>query len=543
MSVNGSAHRNAAGGALLALLCACSGGGGGSSAPQQNVLQAPGATPSVAREREAGFKADSDIRAKLRAQGRLIDDPLALGFLNDLGQSLVRHLEPQPFVYRFRIVKDPSLNAFALPGGAIYFNSGTILEANDLDELAGVMAHEIAHSKRHHWMRRQKATALPSLVTQIVGIGLAAATGDVAPLVVAEGVNQALRLKHTREFEEEADTVGTAFMVRAGYDPLGMAVFFDRLNSGKDRPGYTLPPYLYSHPRSEVRALDAVERARSTTIPGSVDPKVRNGFRPAQLRLALLVDQGRTTLQPNLPAPNRALADASLNEARRLAESGDGLAAAAVLQSAERREPNDPRLPFRRGELLAAAGHSADAIAAYRRALELDPNTALAHYRLALALKELGERGDAVFHLEQAQGRLNRQGALLHSVEAELLRLIFPVVRRAGLVAGGQDIRNIPTLVQRSREQFDADAGRVVWWAEIEPQWKERRSEIEVRWIDPGGAVVAQGKVAHDSSNYTFAALDPPPGGEARRLGIWQAEAVLDGERIVRKAFRITPPE
>lgn len=533
---------NAAGGALLALLCACTGGGGG-GAPQQNVLHAPGATPSVAREREAGFKADADIRAKLRAQGRLIDDPLALGFLNDLGQSLVRHLEPQPFVYRFRILNDPSLNAFALPGGAIYFNSGTILEANDLDELAGVMAHEIAHSKRHHWMRRQKATALPSLVTQIVGIGLAATTGDVAPLIVAEGLNQALRLKHTREFEEEADTVGTAFMVRAGYDPLGMAAFFDRLNSGKDRPGYALPPYLYSHPRAEVRALDAVDRARSTTIPGSVDPKVRSGFRPAQLRLALLVDQDRTTLQPNLPAPNRALSDAALAEARRLAESGDGLAAAAALQSAERREPNDPRLPFRRGELLAAAGHSDDAIAAYRRALQLDPNTALAHYRLALALKERGERGDAVFHLEQAQGRLNRQGALLHSVEAELLRLIFPVVRRAGLVAGGQDIRDIPTLVQRSREQFDSDAGRVVWWAEIEPQWKERRSEIEVRWIDPGGAVVAQGTVAHDSSNYTFAALDPPPGGELRRPGIWQAEAVLDGERIVRKAFRITPPE
>ena len=73
-----------------------------------------------------GDSADTQLRAVLP----LIDDPIVLGFLNDFGQSLVRRVEPQPFVYRFRIVQDPSLNAFALPGGYIYFHSGTILAAN-----------------------------------------------------------------------------------------------------------------------------------------------------------------------------------------------------------------------------------------------------------------------------------------------------------------------------------------------------------------------------------------------------------------------------
>ena len=188
---------------------------------------------SVDREREIGWQFDGEIQAHIR----LIDDPV----------------EPQPFIYHFRVIVDPSLNAFAVPGGYIYLHTGTILEAGSLDELAGVLAHEIGHVKGRHYARMREKAAIPDLLAKVAGMAAALATGEPGALAASEGLNVALQLKFSREFETEADDIGSNFMARAGYRPEAMARFFERIvNSSRDIR-VQIPPYLYTHPDVENR--------------------------------------------------------------------------------------------------------------------------------------------------------------------------------------------------------------------------------------------------------------------------------------------------
>jgi len=537
-----SGRRSAAAGLALAFALAvapgCAGGPGGEGGFQPFKALVPDI--GIEQERLVGAQADEQIRAQLTERGLLIDDPEVVGWINDLGDAIVHTLSDRNFQYRFRVIREDSLNAFALPGGYIYFHSGTVLEAHDLDELVGVMAHEIAHSRRHHWARGVEANALPDMIAGLVGAGLSVATGEVAPILIAQGVSQGLRLSYTREFEAEADQVGTAFMVRAGYDPLGMAVFFERLVAKQGRPGYPIPPYLRSHPRAEVRAQDAVERARQTTVPGHEDPALRARFRDIQARLGLLVLQKRTTLRPELPTPDRAAVEAALDTAEGQIAAGDRADALQTLADAEAREPYDPRLPFRSAELLEEDERRQEAIDAYTRAMRLDPTRAVVHFRLGRLHRALGHDARAVFHLEQAQGRFVRPGPLPKETARMLERLTFPLLLESGLSDGESGLA-ADTPVGGAVEEFPADAKRLVWWGKVGPAWADRREDLELRWLDPLGKEVLRGPAETKSKRIAYAEFEPEAGALAPP-GIWQVEAWLDGERAGRTTFRVAAP-
>ncbi|MFI5319496.1 MAG: M48 family metalloprotease [Myxococcota bacterium] len=517
--------------ALLGALACVAGGGGGIANPLK-----PHITPDA--ERRMGDSADTQLRGVLP----LIDDPVALGFLNDLGQSLVRHVEPQPFVYRFRIVEDPTLNAFALPGGYIYFHTGTILAAKDVDELAGVMAHEIAHAKRSHMARLAEKSAIPSLLASLLGIGAAVATGDPAAAIVAQGINQSMMLAYTREVETEADSVGTVFMVRAGYDPRGMADFFDRLLAIKEsRPGFQIPPYLMSHPRTELRLDSAIARARATTITGKADPALAAQFPAVQGRLGLLLREGRTTLPSFRRAPDTSITTPALSSAETLVRAGDSAAAAALLADAGRREPNDPRIAFREAELLADLGRTSDAIAAYRRALLLDPEVALSYYRIGQLYQAQGDRVNAVFYLEQAERRFEAGGLLEKQTRERINRLTFPLFERSGTSDGSEPQTDAAkTPVGAARDEFRIATARVLWFGELADEWAERAAELSVRWLDPSGTEVARDDELKRRGRRVVSSELAPPGGFSKP-GIWQIEVLLAGERADRTTFRVTP--
>ena len=302
-------------------------------------------------ERSLGAQVDQAIRAQLP----LIDDPVVLGFANDLGQRIVATIEPQPFVYRFRVIPNSTLNAFALPGGYVYLHSGTILEAATLDELAGVVGHEIAHVKGRHYARGTEQAFWPSLLARAAGIAAAVATGEGGFAAAAEGANVALQLKYSREFEREADELGSVFMARAGFRPIGMARFFSRIVAAELPGGIHIPPYLYSHPDVEQRIDDVEQRAAALRVADAVDPALEADFRDAQARLALLIEKGRTSFLDAEPY-DRTRSDPLLAEADAAANAGRMDDAIAGLRDAERREPREPRIPFRLGELLDAAG-------------------------------------------------------------------------------------------------------------------------------------------------------------------------------------------
>jgi predicted Zn-dependent protease len=457
--------------------------------------------------------------------------------MNDVGQSLVRQLGPQPYVYRFRVVVDPTLNAFAGPAGYLYFHTGMITAAGSLDELAGVMGHEIAHAKRRHVARSIEKSTIPDLLAKVLGVGVAVAADEPGALIAAEGVSQSLQLAYSRELESEADEVGVAILVRAGYDPMGMATFFERLAAERQPElGFEVPPYLSSHPRVEARLDAAVERARHTSVPGKVDPRLRAAFPELEVRLARVLDSGRTTLPSGHPPPDTRVSGAALAEAERQARAGALEEAVATLAAGESREPNDPRLPFRRGEWLRELGRRPEAIAAWRRALVLDPEVALTYFQIGRAYKEMGDRPYAVFYLEQAERRFEPGKTGQIRAERMIRVLTLPVFAAAGF-ADGERGSGADTPVGRSREEFAAGAGAVHWWGRVEPEWTEKRADIQLAWTDPAGREVQRGPVKSLRSAHVTALL--PLEGDP--LGAWQAEAWLEDESLGRWTFRVVP--
>lgn len=481
-------------------------------------------------ERSLGAQVDQAIREQLP----LIDDPVVLGFANDLGQRIVATIEPQPFVYRFRVVPNSTLNAFALPGGYIYLHSATILDAGSLDELAGVVGHEIAHVKGRHYARGTEQAFWPSLLARAAGIAAAVATGEGGFAAAAEGANVALQLKYSREFEREADELGSVFMARAGFQPVGMARFFSRIVEAELPGGINIPPYLYSHPDVDQR-IDAVEqRAATLRVAGASDPALEADFRDAQARLALLVETGRTSFLDAAPY-DRARADPVLGSADAAAKAGRKGDAIALLRDAEAREPLDPRIPFRLGELLESSDRPREAIAAWRRAVALDPSVALAYFHLGAAYQALGDRHDAAYYFEQAERRFAREGAFQRRAQIALETLSYPPVDAAGL-ADGREGDGAETVAGAPREEFALGDPEVAWWARLAEHYEPFRSRLRVRWIDPSGARVQEGPVEGLARKHVGARL-PLDGAFRERFGVWRVEATLEGQVIDRRGF------
>lgn len=485
---------------------------------------------TVDDERELGLQFDREIRRAVP----VVEDPVVVGFVSQVGQALVAQLEPQPFLYRFRVILDPALNAFAVPGGFVYLHSGTVLAAGSVDELAGVLAHEIAHVKARHIARMKEKLAIPAMLTTLASIAAGAAAGAPEVMAAGQGVNVAMQLSFSRELESEADRLGMGFMARGGYEPAEMAKFFERvLLDGDARPD-AIPPYLFSHPDVKAR-IDVVNRMAGEMHVAGVRPAgVDTELAVAQARLARMVERRRTTLTADTGPVNRAVVEEGLAAAEKRIRASDRAGAEAILAGLETAQPNDPRIPFRRAELAEQAGRSDDASAAYRRTLRLDPTRAQVLYRLGLLAKADGRRVEAVSAFEAAAARFAEGSALQRKANIEVERLTFPPVVEAGLSADS-DVREA-----RPDARFGATDERVVWWAKVGPRYLAQTEKIAVRWRDPSGAVFDESEVKEVGK--PFLAGELGLGAAARaRPGRWTAEALIESEVLDRRTFELVP--
>ena len=182
---------------------------------------------------------------------RLVEDPLVAEYVNDLGQDIVKHSDAKvPFV--IKVVDTDEVNAFALPGGYFYVNKGLILESENEAELAGVMAHEIAHvTARHATERMTKGQLLQFATLPALFVG-----GYWTQMAVYNGLGLGLSLAAlgiTRKSEAEADQLGTQYLWHSGYDPNGFVTFFEKLQAKeKNKPG-TFASFWRTHPSVENR--------------------------------------------------------------------------------------------------------------------------------------------------------------------------------------------------------------------------------------------------------------------------------------------------
>lgn len=482
-------------------------------------------------EREIGWSFDQEIGQHIE----MIDDPVVLGSVAELGQSIVAQIQPQPFVYHFRIVVDPQLNAFAVPGGYVYVHSGTVLSAGSVDELAGVLGHEIGHVKGRHIARLQEQSAIPNLLTTLAGILASAATGEPGFLVAAQGVNVALQLRYTRELEDEADHLGSVFMARAGYDPVGMIRFFQRIEAASAHSGGAIPPYLYSHPQVKDR-VDTVQRFAETLTVADVPPALSAAELIAlQTRLRILLQEKRsswpvasTPQAPELSAP-------LLAQARAAATAAELPSALELVEQAERLDPADPRIPLRRGELLEQLGRPAQAARAYERAVELDPTPGLSYLQAGRAFKAAGDDVRATYYVEQGLRRVSPGGSLQRRANFELLKLVFPVISKSGIVVGSR-LRDPGGLEDFSQDSFSLSDESLGWWGQVSPRWIESLDRISVRFIDPDGNTVQESRVERLRRTRVAAVLELD---DHTAPGRWRVETLLESDVVHRASFQL----
>ena len=240
--------------------------------------------------------------AQLRHAGYVLDDPLLGGWLDDVGQRLGGASDKPQQHFTFFMLRDRQINAFATLGGYIAMNAGLVLAADREDEVAGVLSHEVAHVTQQHVLRgaeRAQRDSLPILLAMLGTIVAAQksssnSSGDATSAAVLGGLGllQQRQIDYTRDNESEADRIGIRAMARGGYDPEGMADFFEklqsviRINQGDERT--RTPGYLQTHPITLTRVSEARERAVSLekAAPTATLRVVSNPLLPAGMQIA-----------------------------------------------------------------------------------------------------------------------------------------------------------------------------------------------------------------------------------------------------------------
>ena len=240
--------------------------------------------------------------AQLRHEGYVLDDPLMGGWLDEVGQRLGGASDKPQQHFTFFMLRDRQINAFATLGGYIAMNAGLVLAADREDEVAGVLSHEVAHVTQQHVLRgaeRAQRDSIPIMLAMLGAIiaaqqagGNTSGNATQAAVIGGMGLLQQRQIDYTRDNESEADRIGIRAMARGGYDPEGMADFFEKLqsvirvNQGDERS--RTPGYLQTHPITLTRVSEARERAASMerTAPTATMRTTNNPLLPAGLQIA-----------------------------------------------------------------------------------------------------------------------------------------------------------------------------------------------------------------------------------------------------------------
>ena len=202
------------------------------------------------------------LAQEVERQAKVVDDPIIAEYVSRVGQNLVRNSDAKvPFT--IRVLDTEEVNAFALPGGFFFVNTGLILKTESEAELAGVMAHEIAHVAARHGTKQATRSELAQIGMMVASIAVPYSTLGYGALQGASMLIPVGFLKFSRSMEREADYLGLQYLYKAGYDPTAFVDFFEKLQSmEKKKPG-TVAKVFSTHPMNDDRikaAQDEIER-------------------------------------------------------------------------------------------------------------------------------------------------------------------------------------------------------------------------------------------------------------------------------------------
>lgn len=329
------------------------------SPPSPETPPAPSTPVEVPPDKELGR---AFVTEALR-QFKFVKDPEITRLVHRVGRQLVDTTGSNPEGYHFLVVRESQLNAFAIPGGYIFLFEGLLGQISSVEEMAGVLAHEIAHVQKNHFFKDQKKIMAMDLAT-IAAILLA---GPEAA-VLAQGASINMRLQYSRQNEEEADATGLIYLRRAGYNPEGLLRFFETLASYEQFNPPILPSYFSTHPGVQERL-----RTVSVLLRGLKPEELHN--HPRQTQESLDWERILVILRSTSGNTGRSEEDMKVLVRRIIGERGS---------------------PERAHYLLGVAYLKTDritqAIPEYQEALKLDPDNGTYHAELAycyLRLKKM----------------------------------------------------------------------------------------------------------------------------------------------------------
>jgi len=271
------------------------------------------------------YSLESEIRMgrqyaqMVESSSKLVTDPVVTEYINRIGQNLVRNSDAKvPFT--IKMVDADEINAFALPGGFFYVNSGLVLAADNEAELAGVMAHEIAHVAARHATRQMTRGQLANIGTIpliFVGGGIGYAVRSVASIGLPVTF-----LSFSRGFEAEADYLGLQYMYKTGYDPQAFVAFFEKIQAQEKKKPGTLAKAFATHPQTPDR-IEASQKEIATILPAEPQYVVDTSeFQDVKARLAALENRRKMVdlKDANKPSLRRT---SSTDSSGKSTDSGD----------------------------------------------------------------------------------------------------------------------------------------------------------------------------------------------------------------------------
>jgi beta-barrel assembly-enhancing protease len=363
------------------------------------------ATLPEAMERSIGKR----VMLEIRADRAYVEDAELSDYITALGNRLVAAAGRTRGDMEFFLVQDDSINAFAMIGGYIGIHTGLIVTAQSEAELAGVVAHEIAHIMQRHQARMmagQKNAALGTLVALALAImasrSSSAGQAPEAAIAAASGLQLQNQLDYSRDFEREADRLGFQTLERAGFDPRGMPSFFDRMMRANRHNDGRTPGYLRTHPLTTERIADMQNRVSMLPmrdIPDSVD------FQFAWAKLRAL--QG--TPQEAQEHFRRVIAEKTIRRSRAdlyglaLAQKRlrDFDGAQSTIEEARRAGPANPWIENLVGDILEAQGQPLKARQLYEKATKLFPGSRALFQGLVAAQMDTGANKEALVAIEE----------------------------------------------------------------------------------------------------------------------------------------------
>ncbi|SPD75548.1 Tetratricopeptide repeat protein [uncultured Desulfobacterium sp.] len=360
---------------------------------------------------EAEIEMGREFLGQIKRQCEFLDDDFANQYYSDLGQYLISFLETRHFPFHFYMINDRTLNAFAAPGGNIFFFCGLINIMDGVDEMAAIMTHEIGHVSARHLSDRMEAgkkIGIASLAGVLAGIFMGgAAAGALITGSMAAGIQA--QLNYSREDERQADQLGFKYMKESGFNPYGMMTTLKKIEEESMTHPDQVPAYLKTHPSGPERMsnLDSMLSGYKSGKPDKEIEKFRELFPMFQavVRAKSLEPHEAERVFSSELGKNPGSVAANFGMGIFNMERQDFAQAIKQLNTALAGSPDFLPILTHLGEAYQKNGDDSKAISLFERAMKLDDENKAVPYLLGISYENMEQYDKAILFFERVASR------------------------------------------------------------------------------------------------------------------------------------------